>query len=45
MDLDAGARLVRANVAVAWLLANDDARPTWNRGDFFGQTFGPPASR
>lgn len=42
MDLEAGARLVRANVATAWLLANDEARPTWNRGDFFGQTFGSP---
>jgi hypothetical protein len=40
MDLEAGARLVRANVAIAWLLANDEPRPTWNRGDFFGQTFG-----
>jgi len=43
MDLDAGARLVRANVAIAWLLANDDARPAWNRGDFFGETFGAAA--
>ena len=40
MDLEAGALLVRANVAIAWLLASDDLRPAWNRGDFFGQTFG-----
>jgi Zn-dependent M28 family amino/carboxypeptidase len=45
MDLEAGARLVRVNLAIAWLLANDESRPTWNRGDFFGQIFGPPASR
>jgi Zn-dependent M28 family amino/carboxypeptidase len=40
MDLQAGARLVRLNLAIAWLLANDDAAPSWNRGDFFGQAFG-----
>jgi Zn-dependent M28 family amino/carboxypeptidase len=40
MDLEGGARLVRANVATAWLLADEEARPAWNRGDFFGQAFG-----
>jgi hypothetical protein len=40
MDLQAGARLVRLNLAIAWLLANEDAAPSWNRGDFFGRTFG-----
>jgi Zn-dependent M28 family amino/carboxypeptidase len=39
MDKDAALRLVRVNVAIAWLLANDAARPSWNKGDFFGETF------
>jgi hypothetical protein len=39
MDLEGGARLVRVNVATAWLLANEESRPAWNRGDFFGRTF------
>jgi Zn-dependent M28 family amino/carboxypeptidase len=42
MDLEAGAQLVRVNLAIAWLLANEEPRPSWNRGDFFGQTFGKP---
>ncbi|MEN3745664.1 M28 family metallopeptidase [Sphingomonas sp. HF-S3] len=33
------ARFVRINYAVARALADDDARPSWNKGDFFGTLF------
>ncbi|MEW9798061.1 M28 family metallopeptidase [Alteromonas sp. CYL-A6] len=30
----------RVNAQIGWTLANQDARPSWNEGDFFGTTFG-----
>ncbi len=39
IDWDSALRLTRANVRIAWGIADDDARPTWNEGDFFGETF------
>jgi Zn-dependent M28 family amino/carboxypeptidase len=35
------ARLARINVRIARAVGNARERPTWNRGDFFGRTFGP----
>jgi hypothetical protein len=32
-------RFARANVRIGFAVANDDARPTWNEGDFFGEKF------
>lgn len=34
-------KMVRIDFRVALELANADARPTWNAGDFFGGKFGP----
>ncbi len=39
MDLQSGVTFARANLLVGWEVANDDARPTWNEGDFFGEKF------
>lgn len=39
-DFDAGATYVKLNFLIGWQVANTTARPTWNKGDFFGETFG-----
>lgn len=39
IDYAAGAKFAHANWLIASAIANDDARPTWNEGDFFGETF------
>ncbi len=46
-DWEAGARYARVVYRVGQLVANEDARPGWNPGDFFGEAFGsrPPAAR
>lgn len=37
---DTALRFVRASVRIGYRIATDDARPTWNEGDFFGDRFG-----
>jgi Zn-dependent M28 family amino/carboxypeptidase len=37
---DQGARFTELNFRIARDLADADAAPTWNKGDFFGETFG-----
>lgn len=37
---DQAARFTELNYAVARALADADAAPQWNKGDFFGETFG-----
>jgi len=44
LDLAAGARLTRLNLLVGSMIANEDQRPRWLPGDFFGKTFGPGAA-
>ncbi len=39
MDFDSGVRFARTNFEIALDVANDDHRPTWNPGDFFGEKF------
>ena len=39
-DWDSGVRFTRANVRLGLEVADDTARPLWNRGDFFGRRFG-----
>jgi hypothetical protein len=39
IDWDSAVRFTRANARIGWGIANDDARPTWNEGDFFGDKF------
>jgi hypothetical protein len=41
LDWDSTVRFTRAITRVGWSVANDDARPTWNEGDFFGDMFAP----
>ena len=33
-------RFTRAGARIGYRIAMDDARPTWNEGDFFGEKFG-----
>ena len=40
IDWPSAERFARANVRIGYAIANDDARPTWNEGDFFGEKFG-----
>jgi hypothetical protein len=39
-DFDAAITYVRLNFLIGWQVANQTKRPTWNKGDFFGETFG-----
>jgi hypothetical protein len=36
---DSAVRFARANARIGYAIANDDERPTWNEGDFFGEKF------
>ncbi|MBX3565777.1 MAG: M28 family peptidase [Sphingomonas sp.] len=45
IDWTQGLRFVKLNHAIASALANADARPTWNKGDFFGLTFKGPMAK
>lgn len=40
INYDDAARLARLSAAIARGIATEDARPTWNEGDFFGTEFG-----
>jgi Peptidase family M28/PA domain len=39
-NFDAGVTYVKLNFLIGWQVANNPNRPSWNKGDFFGQTFG-----
>ena len=41
IDFDAMAKGSVLNFLVGYQIAQHDAAPTWNKGDFFGTTFGP----
>ncbi len=41
VDWDSAVRFARANARIGLAIANDDERPTWNEGDFFGEMFAP----
>ncbi|MGI9270220.1 MAG: M28 family metallopeptidase [Woeseiaceae bacterium] len=41
VDWDSVVRFTRAITRIGWGVANDDTRPTWNEGDFFGDMFAP----
>jgi hypothetical protein len=43
IDYAAGAKFARLNYEIARDLADAEARPLWNRGDFFAAKFAPPA--
>jgi Zn-dependent M28 family amino/carboxypeptidase len=40
IDWDSALRFARANVRIGHAVAEEDARPSWNEGDFFGDKFG-----
>jgi len=40
IDWDSALRFARANVRIGYAVAEEDERPTWNEGDFFGDKFG-----
>jgi hypothetical protein len=39
-DFDAAATHVKFNFLIGLLVGEDKARPSWNKGDFFGGRFG-----
>lgn len=41
VDWDSAVRFARANARIGLAIANDDDRPTWNEGNFFGEMFAP----
>ena len=41
VNWDSAVRFARANARIGLAVANDDDRPTWNEGDFFGKMFAP----
>jgi len=41
MDFDSMAKGAVMNFLIGYRAAEHDAAPEWNRGDFFGTTFGP----
>ena len=41
IDWEAALKFTRANARIGWGIGNDDARPTWNEGDFYGDMYAP----
>jgi hypothetical protein len=41
LDYNSGARAAEVNFLVGYDVAQRDAAPAWNQGDFFGEEFGP----
>jgi hypothetical protein len=39
-NFDAALTYVKLNFLIGWQVANTKSRPTWNKDDFFGNTFG-----
>ncbi|OKL40575.1 M28 family peptidase [Pontibacter flavimaris] len=39
-DFDAARKYVQLNFLIGYLVAQEEQRPTWNEGDFFGNRFG-----
>jgi hypothetical protein len=39
-DFNAAITYVKLNFLIGWQVANEPKRPEWNKGDFFGETFG-----
>ena len=43
VDWPSAVRFTRANVRIGYAVAEDEQRPSWNDGDFFGEKFGKQA--
>ena len=39
IDFFQGARFAKLNYLISYKVANEDERPTWNEGDFFGELY------
>jgi hypothetical protein len=44
LDFDAAAKYARFVFLCGWLITEDSQRPTWNKGDFFGEHYGHSAN-
>jgi len=44
LDFDAAAKYARFVFLCGFLITEDSQRPTWNKGDFFGEHYGHPAN-
>jgi hypothetical protein len=44
LNWDAAAKYARFVFLCGWLITEDSQRPTWNKGDFFGEHYGHPAN-
>lgn len=44
-NFNAAARFAQLNYLIALEIANAPHKPSWNKGDFFGDTFGKPAAK
>lgn len=40
LNWEAGAKSAKFSFLIGYFVAEDDAKPEWNKGDFFGRTFG-----
>lgn len=43
IDFGSGAQFARLNFLISYQVAQEDERPAWKPGDFFGEKFGRPA--
>ena len=39
VEWDSAVRFARANARIGYAIGNEDARPSWNEGDFFGEKY------
>jgi hypothetical protein len=44
LDWDAAVKYARFVFLCGWLITEDSQRPTWNKGDFFGEHYAHPAN-
>lgn len=40
MHLESGVKVIQANFLAGYIIANQDERPAWKPGNFFGETYG-----
>lgn len=43
IDFASGVQFAKLNFLISWMVAQEEKRPAWNPGDFFGGKFGRPA--
>ena len=45
LNWDAASKFAEVNYQIGLSIANDPQRPRWNKGDFFGETFGSETTK